>query len=273
LLGSGRPNIPQSWNRYTYTLNSPLKFIDPTGLYEYAEGTTDAQKRRFEAARERLIAARSYYQNARGYGENSQEYRKINDALNALGDPNTANGVTVGFGATKDGTPAATEPGLALSDDGTTITGATARLTIDLSKYSNNDDGAISMAIDIGHEGTHIDNLQDYVAALPSNAEAAQKAMNSGFRFMSKRTSEQNAYTTSAYVAQALSPNRSLSYNGSEIWNPSWREADRQTKRSAGIKGILEKPFSEGGKYQYRYDKQLLPFVIIKGNDGGELIQ
>jgi hypothetical protein len=32
LLASGRTWSPQSWNRYSYTLNRPLSLIDPTGL-------------------------------------------------------------------------------------------------------------------------------------------------------------------------------------------------------------------------------------------------
>jgi hypothetical protein len=35
LLNSGRPWEPQSWNRYSYTLNNPLRYSDPTGLYEW----------------------------------------------------------------------------------------------------------------------------------------------------------------------------------------------------------------------------------------------
>jgi hypothetical protein len=33
LLNSGRPDNPQTWNRYTYALNNPLIVTDPTGLY------------------------------------------------------------------------------------------------------------------------------------------------------------------------------------------------------------------------------------------------
>lgn len=32
LLASGKTANPQSWNRYTYTINNPLKYIDPSGL-------------------------------------------------------------------------------------------------------------------------------------------------------------------------------------------------------------------------------------------------
>src|SRR5258708_8796952 len=34
MLNSGRPNEPQSWNRYSYVRNNPLARIDPTGLYD-----------------------------------------------------------------------------------------------------------------------------------------------------------------------------------------------------------------------------------------------
>ncbi|MEN3326473.1 MAG: hypothetical protein V7638_1280, partial [Acidobacteriota bacterium] len=44
LLQSGRMTIPQSWNRYTYVLNNPLRLIDPNGLAD-SDVNEEEQKR------------------------------------------------------------------------------------------------------------------------------------------------------------------------------------------------------------------------------------
>ncbi len=47
LIGSARAALPQSWNRYSYCLNSPLVYVDPTGLvwamHNNGNGTRTAQ--------------------------------------------------------------------------------------------------------------------------------------------------------------------------------------------------------------------------------------
>ncbi len=32
LLSSGKPTAPQTWNRFSYTINNPLRYVDPNGL-------------------------------------------------------------------------------------------------------------------------------------------------------------------------------------------------------------------------------------------------
>lgn len=43
-LNSGRPDNPQTWNRYTYSLSSRLKNVDPSGLYNLDSGCLDDKK-------------------------------------------------------------------------------------------------------------------------------------------------------------------------------------------------------------------------------------
>src|SRR2546430_685427 len=46
LLASARPASPQSWNRYTYTLNNPLRFIDPAGAMPQNPSSSRSEERR-----------------------------------------------------------------------------------------------------------------------------------------------------------------------------------------------------------------------------------
>ena len=41
LMASARPELPQSWNRYTYCINNPLVYIDPQGLDWYSNDGGD----------------------------------------------------------------------------------------------------------------------------------------------------------------------------------------------------------------------------------------
>lgn len=93
LLSSGTVEDPQSWNRYAYVLNNPLKLIDPDGLYVFDSSVSGDQRKKFNEA---LARARTNLQQiAKTYGADSKEYKKAERALNAYGAEGVKNGVTI----------------------------------------------------------------------------------------------------------------------------------------------------------------------------------
>jgi len=92
LLSSGSVYAPQTWNRYSYTINNPLKYTDPFGMY-ICNGTKD-QCKDVEKGLKNLEKARDSFK------KGSNEYNRLNRSLTAYGAKGVDNGVTVKFGAT-----------------------------------------------------------------------------------------------------------------------------------------------------------------------------
>ena len=101
LLNSGRPDNPQSWNRYSYVLNNPLKFTDPHGLYTWAQNCSsgssgDECRQNRQQFRDALAATREAANNLE---EGSDERQKLEGVLDKYGDEGEKNKVSIAFGA------------------------------------------------------------------------------------------------------------------------------------------------------------------------------
>jgi RHS repeat-associated protein len=205
LLNSGRPDNPQTWNRYAYALNNPLKIVDPTGLYNLDDGCL--QNKACAANAKKLRDGLSDLEHAVNGMKDGADKDRLQGALDKLGYENDGNDVGVSFAPVQNGAGHTD----ALADSGGNLTGF--KVTLDPSKIGSSD----SYAIDAAHESTHINN------------------MLSGTNY-SDFTDEYRAYQTSAWAAGALwqyhgaNGTGTFTLNGkngnSVIWNSSWGAVD-----------------------------------------------
>ena len=227
LLNSGRPANPQTWNRYAYVLNNPLRYTDPFGLWEWeASGCDPGDKKcedEYKKNQKLFRDSLSFLKMARDYfGKGSLEYNRINDALTAYGKEGDG-GIGIGFGALPNDTAAQLDGNI---------------VTFDPAKFKSSDTSKW-LAIESGHEGTHISD---------------NRAMAGGAERLYGFSLEFRGYQTSAFVFQGLftPPARGagMSFGGTTaltleygrkriIWNTSWGAADAATLRDRAIPNVI----------------------------------
>jgi len=221
LLNSGHPTDPQSWNRYSYTLNNPLKYVDPDGLWQWAAGPCDDQ---CQANRKRFIsdvdAARKA---AAQYAAGSDERKRLERVLKAIGTENDKNGLKVAFGSLEGRVGAAYSPrtGTMTLDYAKSDARFDARPDLEASGFSREGE----MVSDIIHEGTHrADNVAGYDFGIqvggPNQARDLQRLFNA----------ESTAYGNQILFHRATDT-RPLTFR--EFWNSSWSTVDQHTIDSA----------------------------------------
>ncbi|HEV7646404.1 MAG TPA: RHS repeat-associated core domain-containing protein [Pyrinomonadaceae bacterium] len=244
LLGSGKIESAQTWNRYSYVLNNPVNAIDPTGLYEckaspdqcaqFKAALFDAnmtlskldQKSKQAKAIKRAIDSYGCDASDDTCGEKGKNGVRIVDQSATTGPSDNITGDTSGGVQTE---------GVAHDKTIANPHGMYAVVSFDFASAANPASG-VDLAQILVHEGSHVADGAEWVASgfLDSKNPSIYKT-------------EKDAYTTQSYFVSHRA-SASGSYQGGidskgqpvnyQIWNKSWKNVD--SKRETNINKIIE---------------------------------
>jgi RHS repeat-associated protein len=231
LLNSGRPDNPQSWNRYAYTLNNPLRYNDPTGLFEWdvtlgGDFTDEELKRnagKNKVLRKQANAITDQRKAIRKQLEHLSKSKEgiLKEAAGAIGDEGFDNGVTISMGAVTPGSAAQVSFTRPLTIDAN----GNPELDLRVQPGAKGD----SLFVNLAHEGTHVGDAQ---------------SVASGVRpFMWHVETELHSYGASVAAGRSLGYSSLGPSGGSPFWSSSWSKVDQQTRPPREImKFLLNSP-------------------------------
>jgi RHS repeat-associated protein len=191
---------PQNLGQYTYVVNNPLRFTDPTGLYKCTGTQTQCDN---------LAAALARAKDAIKSGKlNQKQQAALQKVITFLGKAGDANGVVVKFGPTPKGATAITDSSKVFSVSLTII-------TFNSSKFSGETEAQRGQVF--VHEGQH---GIDGEAAGGRNPQTKTEEL----------ATERNAYRVQSYAAQGMNV-----FSPWGLWDPDWKSAAAETNRNASI--------------------------------------
>jgi len=234
LHGSAHLEDPQTWNRYSYAANNPLKYNDPAGLWNWdatAGGAyTDEELEERRRNKNLTRRERNEAKNALTFRANFRAARDSAEAAAAASGDVSAQQSVAAWGTENDGNN--------VSVGWSNQSGSSARVQL----LANSDNIVASfnlnltgnqLAATVAHEGRHVADANTW---LIGHFTTGALNMNHYFR-------EMRAWNVSGVIAEALGMKQFAPKGGGpeyQVWNRGWKAADVQTLRSTGISNILK---------------------------------
>lgn len=238
LLSSGSIYNPQTWNRYSYTLNNPLKYTDATGLFVWDDSmggsTSDADLMRRRGG-DAIVRKRNEFRSARLaaglnalFGPNLTDAQKseIARGVSSYGYEGKANGVVVGTGKVTAGAAAETSMGKDASGNPTFFSSSdltnqgSAKVTANVQVTFG---GTITMN-DVAHEGSHVADRQALAGAIQTLFNSPNPDPNANIALFPENVTKYATEFRAYQINSALDQARGVETN---VWNRGWSEADR----------------------------------------------
>lgn len=228
MMGSANIQKPQTWNRYAYVANNPIKYIDPLGLFlwdDSAGGTWSDAALEGERDNRRLDRRRDAARDALEFRARFRRILRSDPFLYFyLGYEGQINGVTVGVGNVSFGS-------------GETLPGrqyiaAQNKYWMDVKITFRTGLSDDDLFVATHHEVRHEADVKKFVDFMNSQNQAQGLQMLAG---LTVEDAEVSAYEASAFAARLLGK-PDLTYSvGSQnftIWRRGMAEADRAIIRN-----------------------------------------